>query len=134
MEVKANVSLYFLTWSDELGHEHVLITVHPDSLSFKLLANRVNASSDTHIDSSKINPITSFHPHVITRVNKIMHIRPDKTLIETQARIDLLLCVINCVAVFLGKDLVRLLLLCGRHLMFCDYDSYKDEIVRLSLC
>ena len=32
MEVKSNISLYFLTLSDVIWNKHVLITVDPDGL------------------------------------------------------------------------------------------------------
>lgn len=93
----------------------------------------MNASSHTHIHSSEFIPVIGFRLAVVTRVNKVMHIRPDKTFIKTQARIDLLLCVIDCITFFLSKNLVRLLLLTGSHLMFGDNNTDPDKIVCLCL-
>ena len=53
----------------------------------------------SRIDRLKICPIMNGYLQMIARVYEVVHIWPDKTFIETQVRIDLLLCIVNGITI-----------------------------------
>ena len=102
VKVDTYVGWELLALAYVVGQEHEMVTVDPDCLRVYHWTHLINSSRYLGIDGFKFGPCIYLRFKVVARVHKVVHIRPNKTFVEHEAGICLLLREVYSIAIFLG--------------------------------